>query len=110
MAPASAIAAQPAPTYVAGSSVASKPVWDEATQSWYWKCTYAGWAHVQVNYDCHLNNLFGTTISRRTGEFSGGSYSTPGMYFRKDNDAYLCTIAYAAYNNGSDSDSDEACN
>lgn len=98
------------PQYVAGSAVPFKPVWDDATQSYSWKCVFSGWAQVQVNWDCHLDNIFGTAVSRHTGSYGGGTYSTPVYYYRKAYGTYLCTVAYAAYNNGSASDSDEACN
>lgn len=94
------------PAYVAGSSVAAYPVYDTFTWSKIYKCTYAGWAHVQVNFQCRLQNPFtGTTYTGFSGSFSGGSYNPSARSFRTA-DTYLCTYASAAYNDGSDGDTD----
>lgn len=94
--------------YVAGSSIAYIG-YSSGSHSKIWKCSFAGWAHVQVNWSCKLKNPYtGTTYSSRSGSFSDGSHVTPWYYFSKDN-VYLCADAYAAYNNGSDSDYDRTC-
>ena len=65
---------------------------------------------MQVDWSCKLvNGYTGTTYLSRTGSFSDGSHVTALFWYKKSSSAYLCTVAYAAYNNGSDSDSDRKC-
>jgi hypothetical protein len=98
------------PLYTAGSAVAGTPGYDVATWSKTYTCSFAGWAHVQVNWQCWLEDPF-THVrlgDLRTGGFSGGGTTTPTWYHHTSN-VYLCTEAYAAYADGSDSDDDERC-
>lgn len=98
------------PQYVPGSAVAFKPVWDYASETWSWKCTYAGWAVVGKSWDCRLKNIYGTTVSIHDGSFSNSGFHTALWFYRKSLSTRLCTVAYAAYDNGSSSDSSTACN
>lgn len=97
--------------YVAGSSSAFAPVWSSTLQLWQYKCAFAGWDHVQVNWTCQLVLVSnGVVESQHTGSFSGGS-ANPGWYsYKKSPSTAMCTVAYAAYFDGSDHDRDEKCN
>lgn len=99
------------PDYAPGAAVASAPVYDAGMQSYTWKCTYAGWAAVQVNWTCRLKDgLYGATYSQFSGSFFNGYFTTALYYYHKaSSGVYLCTYAAASYNDGSASDSDQAC-
>ena len=107
----SATAAEPQLAYVAGASVASRPTYDSSTGTFSYKCTYAGWASVRVNWECSLRApALGLTLSSHSGSFSGGSASPPRYYYTKQYGiTTVCTVAYAAYADGSDWDSDTTC-
>lgn len=98
------------PFYVAGASVAGKPVWDSATQHWKWTCTFAGWASgVTKNYSCKLE--YGSAVlSEHDGSFTSSGQSLATFYTSKSEEVHLCTVAFAEYSDGSSYDSDTACN
>jgi hypothetical protein len=97
--------------YVAGAATAVAPSWSSSAQGWYFRCSYAGWAHVRVNFTCKLVNGFtNTTLFSRSGSFSDGSHLTSQFFYKKSSSAYLCTVASASYADGSDSDSERRCN
>jgi hypothetical protein len=86
------------PDYVAGSAVASYPTYDVSLWAKVYKCTYAGWAHVLVNYQCRLKDPFsGYYLAGFTGSFSNGYANPSARTFRTAN-VYLCTLATAGYN------------
>lgn len=97
------------PNYVAGSAVAGTPVYDPITWTKSFKCTFSGWAHVPVIWDCKLKDGFtGAVYDEEQGGFSNGSVN-PGPWTIFHSNTYMCTVAYAAYTDGSDSDSDTSC-
>lgn len=103
-------AAWSAPAYVAGSANAFAPTHDAATWTENFHCSFAGWAHVTVNWSCRLKDpTYGVYYSTHTGSFSKG-YATTSTFSYTIANTYLCTLAYAAYQDGSASDDDTACN
>jgi hypothetical protein len=102
-------AAPVTPAYVAGSASPAKPGYDAATWSKTYKCAFAGWAHVRVNWQCRLKDpASGVYLSGHSGSFTTGSATTPTYFFPTAN-VYLCTVANASYADGSDSDSNQSC-
>lgn len=100
----------PASAYTAGSAVAGKVSWDQATKSKKYNCAFAGWAHVTVNWECKLKVLGGTNyVQSHSGSFSGGYKTTSTYYYRSGVNTVYCAVAYAAYADGSASASDETC-
>lgn len=99
------------PAYVAGASVARTPTYDAESGLWSWKCSYAGWAGVKVNYTCALYTGTGTLVAGpHTGSFSNGGHDTALYYSPKGSAGTICTVADAEYNDGSAGDEDRKCN
>ena len=97
------------PDYVAGSSVASYPTYDTTLWAKIYKCTYSGWAHVLVNYQCRLKDPYtGSYLTGFSGSFSDGSENPSARSYKTAN-VYLCTVASAGYWDGSAYDSDQKC-
>jgi len=94
--------------YVAGGANAQKPTYDPSTGMLTWKCVFNGWAGVSVNSTCSLT-LNGTTVSSHSKTFTGPQYSTALFYNSKVENVTYCTVAYAIYANGSDSDTTTRC-
>lgn len=98
-----------AQVYVAGSSVAFAPHYDTSIQAWVYHCSFAGWAHVQVNWTCSIEIAGGPTEGSHRGSFSNGSTITSTWSYKKSPSTGLCTTASAGYADGSSSDFDRAC-
>lgn len=99
----------PSPSYVAGSSVAGRPSYDQSLWAKKYNCAFAGWAHVTVNWTCQLK-IYGQSghLQEHDGSFASGGFVTPTYsYFTAD--TYLCSFAYAGYSDGSASNGDEKC-
>lgn len=99
---------EPAAAYVAGSAVAGSWSYDYTIGGPVFRCTYSGWAYVDVNFTCRLRDVRGYTVARRDGTFNDGYHRTPLLSFRGPK-GYYCVYAAASYANGSDSDSDTNC-
>jgi hypothetical protein len=95
-------------SYSAGSAVAHRPGYDSGLWAIVYSCSYSGWARVKVNWSCRLYNIYGTRIGDHSGSFSNGG-QTYGPFYTFISSQYTCVKAYAAYNDGSDSDSSQSC-
>jgi hypothetical protein len=106
-----AAVAAPQAMYEPGSANAFKPVYDSSLGGYKFKCSYAGWVSVRVNWTCDLTApALGLTLSHKSGSFSGGDYN-PGWWFypKSYGVTTVCTVAYATYADGSAYDNDRKC-
>lgn len=97
--------------YNPGSAVAFKPTYNTTLGGYQFKCAYAGWVQVTVNWSCDLTApALGLTLSHKTGSFSSGSANPgPWFYAKSYGVTKVCTVAYASYANGSSDASSTAC-
>jgi hypothetical protein len=99
--------------YVAGSSVAHEPQYNSIAKTMDYKCSFAGWAHVKVNWTCTIKEGSGpgaVTLGSFDGSFSDGSANPAWHSVRMGSGRrFVCVYAYAAYNDGSGSDADQYC-
>jgi hypothetical protein len=106
-----AMSGVPAQAYVAGSANAFRPVYNSAAGGFTFKCAFAGWAGVKVNWTCKLTApVLNLTLSSKSGSFSNGS-ANPGPWTvpKQHGITPVCTVAHATYADGSASDSDQKC-
>ncbi|GAA2351785.1 hypothetical protein [Dactylosporangium salmoneum] len=97
--------------YTAGSSVVNYVFYDVANGGYKFKCAYAGWASVRVNWTCSLiAPALGVTLAAHPGSFSNGS-ANPNYFFypKLQGSTIVCAVAYAEYNDGSDWSSQQVC-